>query len=73
MKRDIFAYAEMGIDGTIQNPRYALSQEETNELLKHYEERAKETSANNSLLEIITLCYAAGFEAGTRCEQKKHK
>lgn len=66
MKRNIFKCSDMGIDKLVKNHYYGLSLEEVNQIIKRYTKEAEESTQKNSLLDLITLVYAAGFENGTR-------
>lgn len=74
MKRDIFKYAEAGHKKLANAQVYSLSLTELKDLIDYEMKQAQKTGCNiNGVYEAVTQAFSAGFEAGTRCERKKHK
>lgn len=74
MRRNIYKYAAKGHDKLRKADNYSLSIKDLNDLMMlFYAQVSKWGSVKTGACEVIVEAYAAGFEAGTRYERKKHK
>lgn len=73
MKRNLFKYAERGVNRAARDQRLGLSLDEVEALLKRHTERTRETDELSSLLELIVLCHGIGLEEGARLQAKKQR
>lgn len=74
MRRNIFTYATKGHEKLKKADRYSLTLEDLQDLTAlFHDQTAKWGSATSGAYQVIVEAYAAGFEAGTRCERRKHK